>query len=149
MAHNPKVGATDEVHAALAAFDRCFAAGDAAALSARFSEDAQLLLVHSEPIEGRPAILAHWTRLFSAYDTSAWMVERMVVEVHADRAYALSTYSETLVPRHGGPSRLVNGRLVLFLRRDAEGAWLVTVAMNAHVRPVEEVSGAWQKGGTP
>jgi uncharacterized protein (TIGR02246 family) len=142
MAHNRKVSATDEVHAALAAFDRCFAAGDAAGLSARFSEDAQLLLVHSEPIEGRPAILAHWTQLFSAYDTSAWMVERTLVDVHADRAYALSTYSETLVSRHGGPSRLVNGRLVQFLRRDADGAWMVTVAMNAHSRPVEEVGGA-------
>jgi uncharacterized protein (TIGR02246 family) len=142
MAHNRRVSATDEVHAALAAFDRCFAAGDAAGLAAWFSEDAQLLLIHSEPIEGRPAIRAHWTKLFAAFDTSAWRVERTLVDVHKDRAYALSTYSETLVPRQGGPSRLVHGRLVQFLRRDAKGAWTVTVAMNAHVRPVEEVGGA-------
>jgi uncharacterized protein (TIGR02246 family) len=134
------VSASVDVHAALAEFDRCFGGGDAAGLSALFAVDAELLLVHSAAIEGRPAILAHWTRLFGAYDTSAWAVERKVVDVHGDRAYAMSTYTETLVPRTGdGPSRLVVGRLVLFLRRDVDAAWRITLAMNSHVRPVAEV----------
>ena len=134
------MSASAEVNAALAEFDRRFGAGDAAGLSGLFAVNAELLLVHSAAIEGRPAILAHWTRLFGAYDTSAWAVERKIVDVHGDRAYAVSTYSETLVPRTGGgPSRLVVGRLVLFLRRDVDAAWRVTLAMNSHVRPVEDV----------
>ena len=59
--------------------------------------------------------------------------------MHGDHAYVLLVYSETLVPRKGGPSLSVSGRLVLFLRREPDGPWRVTVVMNSHIRPVEEV----------
>ena len=132
--------AVDEVQAALRDFDACFASGDAAGLTDLFTSDAQLLLLHTEPIEGRPAILAHWTRLFGDYDTSSWHADHPVVEVHGDRAYTFSTYTETLIPRGDGASRDVKGRLILFLRRDAGESWLVALAMNSHVRPVREVA---------
>ena len=88
---------------------------------------------------GREAILGQWTRLFARYDTSAWRTERVIVDVHGDLAYTLSTYSEILVPRDAGAgvAERVVGRLVLFLRREPDGEWLVTVALNSHVRPVE------------
>ena len=44
-----------------------------------------------------------------------------------------------LVARDDRPSRDVSGRLILFLRRDPDGAWRVTLALNSHVRPVVEV----------
>ncbi len=129
--------AADEVRAALADFDRAFASGEATTLAELFAVDALLLLQHTEPIEGRPGIRDHWTRLFATYDTGSWRAEHQLVEVHGDHAYSLSIYSETLVHRAGGPSRLVNGRLIRFHRRDPGGSWLVAVAMNSHVRPVE------------
>ncbi len=129
---------TEAVQAAIAEFDRCFAAGDAAALSETFAVDAQLLLLHREAIEGRPAIRAHWERLFGDWDPGAWQTEQRIVEVHAERAYVLSVYSETLVPRNGAVSLIVRGRLIRFLRRDSDGRWRVTLALNSHVRPVEE-----------
>lgn len=131
------------VHEALRDFDRAFAAGDAAGLAASFAEDATLLLLYVAPLEGRDAIRDHWVRVFGTWDTSAWRPERVVVEVHGDRAYALSTYTETLVHRAGVErSRLVVGRLVQFLRRDpSDGTWLVQLAMNSHARPIEEVGG--------
>lgn len=125
--------------AAMADFDRAFAAGDARHLAELFAKDARLLLLHAAAIEGRPAILAHWTRLFDRFDTSAWKAEPLVVDEHGAAAYTVSTYSETLVPREPGPSHSVLGRLVLFWRRDASGNWLVALAMNSHVRPVEDV----------
>jgi len=82
---------------------------------------------------------ASWTRLFARFDTSAWQTERVIVDVHGDLAYTLSTYTEILVPRKPGagvPERVV-GRLVLFLRREPDGEWLVNLALNSHVRPVE------------
>jgi uncharacterized protein (TIGR02246 family) len=130
---------TDEVRAALAAFDRCFAAGDADALAELFAADAQLLPQHGEPIEGRPAIRDHWTQLFATYESGSWRAEHRIVEVHCDHAYSLSVYSETLVHRGGDLSRIVNGRLIPFLRRDPGGAWRVAIAMNSHARPVELV----------
>ena len=130
---------TDPVSAALADFDRCFASGNADALAELFADDAQLLLQYREPIEGRPAIRDQWARLFAEFDPGSWRAEHPIVDVHGDRAYTVSTYSETLIPRRGGASQLVNGRVVLFFRRDPDGAWRVTLAMNSHTRPIELV----------
>lgn len=54
------------VRAAMDDFDRAFVASDADRLAELFAEDARLMLLHTAAIEGRPAILAHWTRLFDA-----------------------------------------------------------------------------------
>ena len=129
----------DPVRDALEAFDRAFAAGDADALAAQFSDDAQLLLQHADAIEGREAIHAHWRRLFERWDTSAWRTEPVVVDVHGAQAYTVATYSETLVPRDPAQvqRQLVRGRLVRFLRREGDGRWRVSLALNSHTRPVE------------
>ena len=129
-----------EVEGALATFHEAFASGDAEGLTSLFAEGASLLLLHSEAREGRAAILEHWRRLFDAWDTGAWQVEPVIVDVHGDRAYTLSTYTETLVARTGGARRLVVGRLILFFQRGADRAWRVSLALNSHVRPVEELS---------
>ena len=129
----------DDVRAALADFDRCFAAGDASALAAYFADDAQLLLLYRDPIEGREAIRAYWSRFFADYDPAAWKTDLGILDVHGDRAYATAVYSETLVHRGGDPSRIVHGRLVFFLRRDSGERWRVAMIMNSHVRPVEVV----------
>ncbi|MBA2571123.1 MAG: DUF4440 domain-containing protein [Chloroflexi bacterium] len=115
-----------------------FAAGDADALAELFAADAQLLLLYREPIENRAAIREQWAQGFARHDTSAWRTEWRIVDVHGDNAYALAFYTETLVPWHGDEdSLLVNGRVILFLRRDADGPWRVSLAMNSHRRPTE------------
>jgi len=129
----------EEVRAALADFDRRFATGDADGLTELFAVDGQLLLLHRDAMVGRPAIREHWAQFFAEYDASSWRTDRLLVDVDGDRAYTLSVYSERLVPRAGGPKRDVHGRLILFLRRETGGAWQVTLAMNSHIRPVEEV----------
>ena len=127
-----------EVRAALDAFDRAFAAGDADAVVELFAEDSSLLLLNGPEIRGRAGIHAQWAPSFAQWDMSAWRTERMVVDVHGDRAYALSTYTETLVHRAGTEqSRLVVGRLVTFLRRVDDGRWQITIMLNSHARPVE------------
>jgi uncharacterized protein (TIGR02246 family) len=120
------------VRAALDAFDRAFAAGDAAALAEQFADDARLLLLHADAMEGRDAIRSHWNRLFERYDTSAWRTELLVIDVHGGQAWTVSTYSEILVARDVGEGsrQLVRGRLVRFLGR-------VSLALNSHSRPVE------------
>ncbi len=129
----------DSVRAAIAAFDRAFAAGDAAALAALFTDDARLLLLYGPPFEGRAAIQAQWAKGFARFDTSAWLTEPLIVDVHGDSAYTLSTYSETLVPREPGLSQSVLGRVVLFWRRDPGGPWRIVLCMNSHVRPIEDI----------
>ena len=136
---HPLVNPQDEVRAALAVFDRTFAAGDGEALGALFVPEAELLLLYSEPLEGRAAIAAFWTRFFATWDGSSWRAEHRIVEVHGDHAWCQSVYSETLVHRQEGRRRIVHGRLVSVLGRDPVGRWLVRLVMNSHVRPAEDV----------
>jgi len=136
---SPQPTSDGEVGAALAEFDRRFASGDADGLTELFTVDGQLFLLHRDAMVGRPAIRGHWAQFFAEYDASSWRTERQIVDVHGDHAYTLSIYSERLVPRAGGPKRDVRGRLILFMRREASGSWQVTLAMNSHIRPVEEV----------
>ncbi len=139
--------ADGDVRAALDAFDRAFAAGDADAVVALFAEDASLLLLNGPEVRGRTGIHAQWAPTFATWDMSAWATERVVVDVHGDRAYALSTYTETLVHRAGTePSRLVVGRMMTFLRRVDDGRWQITILMNSHARPVEQVASAAPAG---
>lgn len=126
--------------AALDAFDQAFAAGDANRLAEQFAEDAELLLLPSEPTVGRAAIRNRWARFFADWDTSQWRTERRIVDVHGDRAYTLADYTETLVHwARESPAQLVVGRLVRFLRRDADDTWRVTLVLNSHARPMEEL----------
>ena len=138
------MSAEREVRATLAAFDAAFAAGDARALAEAFSEDAQLLLLYGEPIVGREVIEERWARFFAAWDASAWRTDLRIVDVHADRAYTHSTYTETLAPRAGGtadgrPRERVVGRHVAFLRRETDGRWRIWLLMNSHVKPTEQL----------
>ncbi len=128
-----------DVRAALAEFDRRFAAGDAAGLAELFAADGRMIQPHREESVGRAAIEANSRRAFDQYDPAAWRTKRRIIDVHGDRAYTLSDYSEILVHRQGGPSLDVLGRLVIFLAREEDGQWRVTLAMNNHVRPVVEV----------
>ena len=133
------ISVVDDVHDALDRFDRAFTSSDADALTDVFAVDGTMLQPYREPLKGREAIHDHTARTFAEYDPSAWRTEPVLIDVHDDRAYVLSTYSETLVHRGGGESIDIRGRLVLFLRRDADGVWRVTLAMNQHSRPVARV----------
>ena len=129
----------DDVRTALETFDRIFASGDPDALAERFAEDARLLILHTPEMVGRDAIRDHWQRVFADYDPGGWRSTHDVVDVHGDRAYAQETYEETLVHRRGEASLQVRGRLVLFLRHEPGGDWLVTLAMNSHRQPIERL----------
>lgn len=129
----------DDVRATLLQFDRAFVAGNADELASCFADDAVQLLLHAEPMEGRPAIRAHWARLFADWDPGAWTAEQPIVEVAGDLAHALSIYAETLVKRTGEVRMEVRGRIAFFLRREPDGEWRITLVMNSHSRPSERI----------
>jgi uncharacterized protein (TIGR02246 family) len=98
-----------------------------------------MLLVHAETLRGHAAIAEPFRRAFEAHDTSSWLAETEMLDVIDDHACAVRSYTETLVPRDGGPRRAVVGRLVSCLRREADGRWRIAVQMNNHTRPIEEL----------
>jgi uncharacterized protein (TIGR02246 family) len=117
--------------------DAAFAAGDATRYAALFTEDARLYLLHSEPAEGRADIEARWRAAFDRLDTSAWEPRTELVEIHGDHAAVFGTYTERLLNRHDGSRTLVRGRLVYWLRREADGRWRISLLMNSHSHPME------------
>jgi ketosteroid isomerase-like protein len=58
-----------------------------------------------------------------------------------DRAFAAGD-ADALSAREPAPARVVNGRVTFFVRREADGRWRITLAMNSHSRPVEEIPSA-------
>lgn len=114
-----------------------FAAVDAERFGGCFDEDGRLLLLHREALEGRVAIVDAWRTFFARHDTSAWEPVTELIDVHGDRAYAYSTYTERLLDRQDGSRRLVRGRLIHFLRADADGTWAIRMLMNSHSHPIE------------
>jgi hypothetical protein len=69
---------------------------------------------------------------------SAWEARHHTVEVHESGAYALSGFSEDLLPRDGSWGRRVRGRAVYFLRRTGDRR-LLTRLMSARSAPDEPV----------
>jgi uncharacterized protein (TIGR02246 family) len=116
-----------------------FAAGDAVAFAACFTDDGQLFLLHREAAIGTDAIRDVWADAFARFDTSAWEPSGELLEVHGDRAYAFGTYTERLLSRADGSRKLVRGRLIHFLRRDADGDWRISLLMNSHSHPMEPI----------
>jgi uncharacterized protein (TIGR02246 family) len=130
----------DDIAALFAEHDAAFAEGDAERFARVFSEDGRMLLVHSETLRGRAAIAAQFGRGFAKHDTSAWIAETELLDVIDGHACAIRSYTETLVPRDGGPRQAVVGRLVSILRREVDGRWRIAVQMNNHTRPIEELA---------
>ncbi|HEY5578306.1 MAG TPA: DUF4440 domain-containing protein, partial [Acidimicrobiia bacterium] len=112
---------TDMTHdftATLEGFDRAFRGGDVDAFAAMLASDAVFLLHQQPPLVGADGITETFRELFSLVDTSAYEVTYDLMEVFGDRAYVLGSFTEVLRPRDGGPATYVNGRIVLFWRRD-------------------------------
>lgn len=119
---------------ALASFNRTFAAGEAAALGEYIAEDAAALMHEQPALVGRAAIEEAFRELFAAVDTSAFEVDYRVVDVHGDRAYVLASFTETLQPKEAGSAISVDGRLVYFWRREADG-WRLTHLLTGRAAP--------------
>jgi uncharacterized protein (TIGR02246 family) len=130
----------EAIAALLRRFHDAFAAGDADSLAACFTEDARMHLLHSEPALGREAVRERWRGGFERFDTSDWTPVTELVELHGDRAFAFSTYTERLLDRRTGERTLVRGRIVHWMALEGDGAWRVTFLMNSHSHPMEPIT---------
>lgn len=124
-----------EFDKALATFNLAFAAGDAEVFVHLFADDAQVLLHEQPAVVGRAAIGKMFTELFATVDTSGFEIDYDILDVHADRAYVLAAFRETLRPKQGSPSIEVDGRLVCIWHRGEVGTWLVTRVLTGRASP--------------
>jgi uncharacterized protein (TIGR02246 family) len=95
--------------------------GDLEAWLATYSEEGVWLLQGAEH-RGKPALRAHFERLFAPIEKMAFFTEVSAIEVQADQATAHSYCREILVMKNGDVRKVVGHYRDQLVRR--EGAWL-------------------------
>jgi len=106
------------IEAANARVMSAFRAGDAAALAACYTPDAQLLPANSEAVSGSDAIQRFWSGAIAAGIADA-RLETAEVEAQGPLAVEVGRY--TLAGADGGT--LDQGKYVVAWHRDDAGAW--------------------------
>lgn len=109
-----------------ATFGRCIAGRDARALAEQFYAEDALLLPPGQPeIRGRAAIAAFWAEML-ANGLAEASIETASAERYGDVAHAFGTGAGTI--RQAGLDEIrLDVKYVLILKRQADGAWKVSV----------------------
>jgi uncharacterized protein (TIGR02246 family) len=99
-----------------------FAAGDADAVAAQYTEDAYLMPPNSPSLVGRAAIADLYKRFFKDFKC-ALKTEIQEVEVAGDWAYVRGLLTSTVTPKDGGEPHTNHGKYLVVARRGADGVW--------------------------
>jgi uncharacterized protein (TIGR02246 family) len=111
-------------------------AGDWAADAALYTEDAVRLPPAGNAIRGRAAIQAALAQVDTVLDFTVKTVE---IDGRGDLAYALNSYSVSLVMRGSAEPSTDAGRALVILRKQADGSWLFhRVIWNSNEPPPEK-----------
>ena len=99
-----------------------FAAGDADAVAAQYTEDAQLIPPELPTIEGRSAIAEHYREVLRDY-TVRLRARADEVAIAGDWAWLRGRFEHVTESRSGGESLSGTGRYLAIARRGADGVW--------------------------
>lgn len=122
------------INAARDAFMKAYAAGDAAAIGALYTDDAVSESNNQPSLQGRAAIVASLTSMFEqvAVSTKLSPVEtRTLGSVGLDRG----TYAVTVTPKAGAPPTTSEGRYMVIYVKGADGTWRVSRDMDNGTMP--------------
>ncbi|MES1244436.1 MAG: SgcJ/EcaC family oxidoreductase [Acidobacteriota bacterium] len=99
-----------------------FAAGDAEALVAQYTEDAVLLSPDYPAIQGRAAILEAYRAALDEYEMRLETVVEET-EVAGDWAWMRGRFEHTSTRKADGAATTARGKYLVIARRDPDGAW--------------------------
>lgn len=105
---------------------------DAAAVTAFYTDDAVVTAPDTPAAEGRQAIQDHWARNFPI--SSALQVRSSETEISGDLAYDYGEFSQRITPPRG-KAMDVQGRYVVVLKRQADGAWKIDKHLSFPLQP--------------
>jgi uncharacterized protein (TIGR02246 family) len=107
------------------AWRTAFNAGDAAALTALYTDDAVIMNPGEATITGLAAIQAHYDDLFSRIDAEA-QIHPEATDVDGSLGFDSGTFTNTATLKPGGEAVSEEGRYVVILRKQADGQWKVS-----------------------
>ncbi len=99
-----------------------FAAGDADALAANYTEDAVLMTMDRPSITGRKNIADHYRRMLQNV-TTRLTTHIEEVQVGGDWGFMRGRFEQTITMKQNGASMSVKGKYIAVVRRDKDGVW--------------------------
>jgi uncharacterized protein (TIGR02246 family) len=99
-----------------------FAAGDADAVAAQYTEDAMLMPPSAPSLVGRAAIADSYRAFFQGFKCIV-KTEPQEVEVAGDWAVLRGVLTSTVTPKAGGEPHVNHGKYIAIARRGADGVW--------------------------
>ena len=99
-----------------------FAAGDADAVAAQYTEDAMLMGPDSPSLVGRAAIAELYRKYFKDRKINL-KTEVQEAEVAGDWAFLRGVFTITVTPKAGGETIVNHGKYLAIVRRGADGVW--------------------------
>jgi ketosteroid isomerase-like protein len=128
-----------------AEFVAALLSGDAAAASAVYADDAQLLAPSAELIAGREGIAAFWRAGLDA-GIAGVELEELTLDGGESVAWEIGSYALRLDPAEGGPV-VDRGKYVLVHERQEDGSWRRAVEMFNPDAPPATLGGARKEDG--
>ncbi len=112
-------------------WEAAWKAGDAAAVSEYYAEDAVLFPQNEYPIAGKSAIQSGYERIFAAFNVTG-SSEVAELEVAGDWGFMRGSYTTCVAPKEGGrAAENDRGTWLWIVRRQADGSWKIARAMGA------------------
>jgi uncharacterized protein (TIGR02246 family) len=99
-----------------------FAAGDAEAVAAEYTEDGMLLAPSNPSIVGRAQIADLYRAIFKDYKCTL-KTEVQEAEVNGDWAFVRGVLTSTIAAKAGGEPHVSHGKYIAVVRRGADGVW--------------------------
>ncbi len=116
------------INAVRDAWAAAFAAGDAAALAALYTNDAARMNPGEPTVSGPAAIQAGFEQMFSEA-TASNDIRPEMTDVSGDWGFDSGTYTSTVTPKAGGEAMTESGRYLVVLRKQADGSWKIVREM--------------------
>ena len=105
-------------------FETTYNTNDASALAALYTEDGVLMPGNRPTVSGKQAVEASFQGVFDEFSAKL-TISSEELQVGGDWAFDRGSYSISLTPKADGEAMEENGRYLVVLQRQADGAWKV------------------------
>jgi len=126
------------IEATRSAYVAAWRAGNAAAVTALYDDEGQVLYPNGPAVEGEAEILAYFQGFFGEFSQAEFQLTSTEVQVAGPWAFDRGTYRWKGVPRDGGAAFVDHGKYLVVLRQQVDGSWKVYRDMDNSDRPLAQ-----------
>jgi len=112
-----------------------FNAGDAAKVAEGYTSDGVDMPAHHAMVVGKEAIAAYNREVFSQISAKLTITPVETV-ISGNWGYDRGTFTMMVTPKAGGPSMTDQGKYIVLLQKQSDGAWKVTRSMDSSDLPM-------------